>query len=121
MSFDRRSYTLPRLVGEQRALEMMLGGALLSGDEAAAAGWALKAVPSAEVLPAARALAERIARNAPMAVRETLRLSRGEKAAECRRRAREEAAAQAASAHTSDAQEGIAALLEKRMPVFRGK
>jgi enoyl-CoA hydratase len=60
---------LPRLVGRGKALEMILTGARLSGSEALRLGLVERAVPAAEVLPQALALARTMADKAPLALR----------------------------------------------------
>jgi enoyl-CoA hydratase/carnithine racemase len=114
------TYLLPRLVGVPRALELLLTGRIVSGREAADMGLANHALPAAGVLPRARELADEIASAAPIAVRLTKQtiyrhLQWGPVEA-----ARYEAHLQSRTLETDDSREGIAALLEKRPPVFRG-
>lgn len=54
-------WLLPRLVGVERALDLLVSGRMFTGADAAAMGLVLKAVPRAEVLPEAQALAREIA------------------------------------------------------------
>jgi enoyl-CoA hydratase/carnithine racemase len=54
-------WLLPRLVGVERALELLVSGRMFSGEEAAAMGLALRAVPKEDVLAEAQALAREIA------------------------------------------------------------
>jgi enoyl-CoA hydratase/carnithine racemase len=54
-------WLLPRLVGVERALELLVSGRMFSGEEAVAMGLALKAVPREDVLAEAQALAREIA------------------------------------------------------------
>jgi enoyl-CoA hydratase/carnithine racemase len=115
------SYLLPRLVGMARANELLLTGRLVDGREAEAIGILNRAVPAANVLSEAMALATTIAGNAPLAVRSTKAAIRRGLALTVREAAREEAVAQAETLATSDCAEGIAALLEKRTPVFTGR
>ncbi len=115
------SYLLPRLVGVARANELLLSGRLVDGREAAAIGILNRAVPTAEVLPAALELAKTIAANAPLAVRYTKAAIRRGLALTVREAAMEEAVAQAETLATDDCKEGITALLEKRTPVFTGR
>lgn len=115
------SYLLPRLIGAARASEMLLSGRLVDGTEAAALGILNRAVPAADVMPAARELARTIAGNAPLAVRHTKAAIRRGLALTVREAAMAEAVAQAETIETDDAKEGIAALLEKRTPVFTGR
>ena len=63
------SWTLPRLVGPQRAAELLYTGRLVSGADAVGYGMALEAGPAAEVLPRSLALAAEIAASAPQPVR----------------------------------------------------
>lgn len=113
------------LVGPARARELFFTGRPVEADEALAMGLIDRLVPGDHAEAAALALAEEIARNAPLAVqgmKRTLRLleaaaERGftdaERAeiAELRRRAFE----------SDDVREGRAAFLEKRAPRFRGR
>jgi enoyl-CoA hydratase/carnithine racemase len=115
------SYLLPRLVGVARASELLYTGRLVDGAEALALGILNRAVPAADVMTEAMALAQTIAANAPIAVRETKRAIRRGLALEIRDAARAEAYAQAESLGSADAAEGIAALLAKRSPSFTGR
>ena len=112
---------LPRLVGASRAAELLYAAELIDGATAERYGLLSRAVAAEEVLPAAQTLARSIAANAPIAVRSIKRtLNRG-LADAAREAARNEAYAQAESLATQDASEGIAALLAKRPPIFRGR
>jgi enoyl-CoA hydratase/carnithine racemase len=115
------SYLLPRLVGAQRAAELLFSGRLVEGDEAARIGLLLEALPAGDVLPRAMELARSIADNAPAAVREMKKTFYAGLGWDPRAGAWAEAHPQAASLQTADAAEGIAALLEKRPPRFTGK
>jgi enoyl-CoA hydratase/carnithine racemase len=68
------SQRLPRLVGRQRAAAHILTGDRLSGVEARSWGLAYQAVPAAELEPAARRLAERLASRNKEAMARTKRL-----------------------------------------------
>src|ERR1700761_8346176 len=59
---------LPRLVGRKRGLELLLTGDSFSPRRALGIGMINAVVPHDELLPAARALAERIIRHSPLAV-----------------------------------------------------
>ncbi len=115
------SYLLPHLIGAARASELLLSGRLVDGTEAAALGILNRAVPATDVLPVAMELARTIAGNAPLAVRHTKAAIRRGLAWTVREAARAESVAQAETIATDDAKEGIAALLEKRTPVFTGR
>jgi len=114
------SYLLPRLIGVARANELLLTGRLVDGAEAERLGILNRAVAADAVLEEALALARTIADNAPLAVRSTKRAIQRGLDLQIRDAARLEAHAQAESLATSDAKEGIAALLAKRSPVFTG-
>lgn len=58
-------WVLPRLVGASRAMELLLTGRIFTGREAAEMGLVSRAVPKADVLPAALDVAREIADNCP--------------------------------------------------------
>ena len=71
----RSHWTLTRAVGHARAAEILLTGRLFSGTELAAMGVASRALPAAEVLPAALDIAHDIAVNtAPVSVAASKRI-----------------------------------------------
>ncbi|HXK21160.1 MAG TPA: enoyl-CoA hydratase/isomerase family protein [Myxococcota bacterium] len=114
------TYLLPRLVGLPRALELLLTGRIVTGAEAATLGLANDAVAPDAVLGRARELAREIAAAAPQAVRWTKRLVYAGVAWDPRQQARVEALYQSRTQETGDFREGVAALLAKREPKFRG-
>jgi enoyl-CoA hydratase/carnithine racemase len=115
------SYVLPRLVGVSVAAELLFTGRLFDGEEAVRIGYASRTMASADVLPAAHALATIIADNAPLAVKLTKKLLYQGLAWDPRAHALAEAYAQAETVASDDAKEGVAALLEKRQPIFSGR
>ena len=112
-------WTLQRLVGLERAALLLLTGTRISGSEAAAWGLALRALPAAEVLPAALALAREVAREtAPLSVAISKRLlwqSANLTPAEVLRR---ETALHHHLMGRPDSVEGVMAYLERRAPQF---
>jgi enoyl-CoA hydratase/carnithine racemase len=115
------SYLLPRIVGLPRANELLLTGRLVDGAEAERLGILNRAVAAADVLSTAMEMARAIAEAAPLAVRATKAAIRRGLALHVREAAHAEAFAQAETLATSDAAEGIAALLAKRPPQFTGR
>jgi enoyl-CoA hydratase/carnithine racemase len=68
-------WTLPRLIGLERAAYLLLTGRTINGAEAVALGIALRSLPAGEVLPAALEIARDIAANtAPLSVAVSKRL-----------------------------------------------
>src|SRR5262245_44398047 len=63
------SQRLPRLVGKGRALEILLTGDMVSAQRAYEIGLVNKVVPAAELMTAARAMAQTLATKAPIATR----------------------------------------------------
>lgn len=115
------SYLLPRIVGVPAAVDLLFSGRLVSGEEAVQIGLAHCAAEPDRVLPEAQRRAAEIARGAPLALRLMKRsLYRG-LSWDPRGAAELEAWAQSATLSTTDAQEGIRALLEKREPEFHGR
>ncbi len=112
------SLLLPRVVGMQRAAEMLLLGEAI--DAATAFQWGLvnRLVADAEVLDAGRMLARKLAAQAPEAVRLTKALMRGDGAAVAARMA-EEGTLFAAQMKSAELKEAVAAFFEKRPPNFR--
>ncbi len=58
---------LPRVIGEAKALEMMLLGSVVGAEEAERIGLVHKAVPAADFMSTVMALAQRLAQGAPIA------------------------------------------------------
>jgi enoyl-CoA hydratase len=67
------TWRLPQLVGEARAAELLFTGRVLSGDEALEWGLLSSIHADDELMPAAHAIADRIAANDPLATRYTKR------------------------------------------------
>ena len=115
------TYLLPRLLGVPRAVELLLTGRIVSGTDAAECGLANHAVPGADVLSRAREIAGEIAAAAPLAVRWTKESIYQGLEWDPRTAARHEAHVQSRTAETEDSREGIAALLGRRTPDFKGR
>src|SRR4051794_15519218 len=111
---------LPRNVGRKAATELILSGRIFEASEAARLGLVNRVVSANELLGAALHLAAELASKPPLTVAAALSaIHRGMDAAIDDGLAIEEAAF-ARIVPTHDAQEGIAASVEKRRPVFLG-
>ncbi len=115
------TFTLPRLIGQQRANLMFYTGRRIGGDEAYAWGLADVLVPLADVRKAAIALATEIAEGGPLAVqstRETMRRGFADAAEAATER---ELTEQDWTRKTEDFKEGIKSYAEKRVGNFKGR
>jgi len=115
------TWTLPRLVGPALAAELLYTGRRLRGEEATRIGLANRCVAAEQVLPTARELAAEIAGCAPLANRAVKRALARSFEASLEDQLSFEASEQAGTFETEDAHEGIAAMVERRDPVFRGR
>lgn len=115
------SVTLPAIVGQQAALEMLYTGARLTGEQALEIGLCDRLVPGGELAGAARALAGEIAASAPLAIRSIRRTMRAELADRVEAIVDREDSEQVALRKTDDFAEGIAASLQRRPPRFAGR
>ena len=115
------TYTLPRLVGQQRANLLFYTGRRVTGDEAVAMGLADVLVPLAEVRAAATALATEIAQSAPLAVQSTRETVRRGFADAAERATERELTEQDWTRKTADFKEGVKAWGERRLPNFEGR
>ncbi|MEV5409887.1 crotonase/enoyl-CoA hydratase family protein [Thermopolyspora sp. NPDC052614] len=106
------------------AMEILLTGESVTAADALRLGLVNRVVPQEEVVPAALALAETIAANAPLAVQASKRIARGIAggAIPGEQAAWERTAAETALImRSADAKEGPRAFAEKRAPVWEGR
>ena len=109
---------LPRLIGENKALEMNLVGDPITAEEAFELGLVNRMVEDHELLDTALAWARRLAGQAPIALEQIKRVS-GAGDLDAGIEAEKRGFATAFS--SADAKEGIAAFLGKRAPRFQGR
>jgi len=110
---------LPRLIGLARAKELVLTGNIIDAGEALRYGLATAVVPRAELLDTATRIARRIAGHAPLAVGLAKASLNRSSAMPLGAGLELESISQAILFESDDKEEGMAAFLEKRRPVFR--
>jgi 2-(1,2-epoxy-1,2-dihydrophenyl)acetyl-CoA isomerase len=124
------SATLPAIVGQQHALDLLYTGRRIKADEAVAMGLCDELVDNDndndddnddDVRAKARELAAQIARSAPLAVRSIRRTMRARLLDDVRRAVEREATEQVQLQTTADWAEGVRASMERRTPIFRGQ
>jgi enoyl-CoA hydratase/carnithine racemase len=112
---------LPRLVGKGRAPQLILSGEMIGVQEAYRIGLVNEIVPAADLIARAEAILNKIASNAPIAVKFALEaVNKGMETSQ------DEGLLLEASyfglcAATEDKKEGTSAFLEKRAPQFQGR
>jgi enoyl-CoA hydratase len=112
-------FTLGKIVGSQKANEILFTGEIFDGTEAARIGYAMKVVPHDKLMEEALAMASRIKDNAPASLKFTKQaLRRGEYTEDERFWLKKVTAKLAVM---EDTKEGFKAFMEKRKPVFKGK
>ena len=112
---------LTRRVGLARAKEMVLGGAPVSAEEALRIGLVNRVFPPEDLLAGALAVGETIAAKGPLAVAAAKRVMQEGQDVDPRVAHALEQQAFGLVFSTEDRAEGMAAFLEKRDPVFKGK
>jgi 2-(1,2-epoxy-1,2-dihydrophenyl)acetyl-CoA isomerase len=115
------TWTLPRLVGLRRALDLALTNRPVPAEDAVRDGLATRVVPDDELADEARALARALADGPTGALGATKRLLRDSVETGFEVQTALESASLATAAGTADAREGITAFLEKRPPAFTGE
>ncbi|MEU2270927.1 enoyl-CoA hydratase-related protein [Streptomyces olindensis] len=114
------AYLLPRLVGPQRAKELMFFGDALTAADAERLGLVNRVVPDEDLDKTARAWADRLATGPTRALALTKQLVNASLDTDRGTAFAAEAAAQEINMATADAQEGVRSFVERRSPLFRG-
>ena len=112
------TWTLPRLVGFGRAMELCLTGRPVKGEEALSIGLVNQVVPADELEEATNKIATRLASLPAKAISLTKRLLNQSFENDFKEQLAQEAYAQETAGRTHDHFEGVVAFIEKRKPNF---
>ncbi|MFC9591235.1 enoyl-CoA hydratase/isomerase family protein [Streptomyces sp. NPDC056944] len=115
------AYLLPRLIGPQRAKELMFFGDAVGAAEAKEMGLVNRVVPADELTKTARDWAERLAQGPTRALTLTKQLVNASLDADRSTAFAAEATAQEINMTTRDAQEGVASFVERREARYEGR
>ncbi|KOU59065.1 enoyl-CoA hydratase [Streptomyces sp. XY66] len=115
------AYLLPRLVGPQKAKELMFFGDAVPAAEAARLGLVNKVVAAEELQDTAREWAERLAQGPTRALAMTKQLVNASLDGDRAAALAAEATAQEINMTTADANEGVASFVERRTPKYLGR
>jgi 2-(1,2-epoxy-1,2-dihydrophenyl)acetyl-CoA isomerase len=115
------SYTLPRLVGLKRTLELALTNRLLSAEEAFNWGIVTRVLPEKDLIREATALAGRLAAGPTKAFGATKRLLQSSLTDSFEAQMKNESRSISEMARTADGREGVSAFVGKRTPNFKGQ
>jgi 2-(1,2-epoxy-1,2-dihydrophenyl)acetyl-CoA isomerase len=115
------SVTLPAVVGQQKAQELLYTGRRVAAEEAHAIGLADQLAESGQARARAHELAAQVAASAPLAVRSIRETLRGGLAASARQAMIRERAEQERLMQTSDWREGLTAVRDRRPADFAGR
>ncbi len=118
---DGATQRLPRLVGFGRAMELVLTGDFIDAEEAYRIGLVNKVVPPEELMEAAKKLAGKIAKKAPLAIQFAKEAVNRSLEVGIYEGLAHESYLHALACATEDKKEGVQAFLEKRKPDFKGK
>lgn len=114
------TYTLPRLIGLQRASALMMLGDKVTALEALQMGMLYKVVPDEDLASTALQLAQTLAAMPTRALSYTKELLNQTYSNDLKTQLAQEDKYQHQAGHSHDYQEGVQAFLEKRKPVFKG-
>jgi len=112
---------IPRIIGKNKAKELLFTGRTIMAEEAFAMGLVNKVVTSEQLIPSVLELAEEIARNAPLAVRQAKKIVNMGMEVDIDTAFALEAECYNNLLETEDRLEGLVAFNEKRSPVYKGK
>jgi enoyl-CoA hydratase/carnithine racemase len=112
---------LPRQAGRHRAAELLFTGDIVSATEMHRLGVVNHVVPRAEVMPAARVLARRLAKKSPIAMKLLRDAFVRANDLDYRRSMESVVETMCGLKDSADSREALRAFVEKRAPVYTGK
>lgn len=115
------AYFLPRIVGMQRALEMMWSGRLITAQEAKEYGYALEVYPADKFQEMSREFCRNLTKGAPLALQFIKRVATRTQDLDMYRSLELGELYYQIATRTEDGKEGPRAFVEKREPVFKGR
>ncbi|MEV0528453.1 enoyl-CoA hydratase-related protein [Streptomyces sp. NPDC050439] len=115
------AYLLPRLIGPQRAKELMFFGDSVPAADAERLGLVNRVVPADELEKTARTWAERLATGPTRAIAMTKQLVNASLESDRATAFAAEATAQEINMTTRDANEGVTSFVERRTPSYEGR
>jgi enoyl-CoA hydratase/carnithine racemase len=114
-------YLLPRLIGQGRALHLLLTGETIKAQEALSAGLVTRVLPQEQLQGAALDIARTIAANAPLSVRLVKQVMRRTYDLDLEAVMQLEVDGMLQCYGSEDLLEGIASFVEKRPPRYHGR
>jgi 2-(1,2-epoxy-1,2-dihydrophenyl)acetyl-CoA isomerase len=115
------TYSLPRIVGREKALELMLSREIIKADTALQIGLVGRVVPHDQLMDEAKKLAKQLSAGPSVAIELTKRALQRSLNNDLKTQLDYETYAQNICRQTEDHKEGIRAFAEKRKPVFTGR
>ncbi len=112
---------LPRIVGQAKAIELILSGDMINAEEAKRIGLVNKVVPEGEVLKQATGLAKKLAAKSKCTIQATLKAIEEGMNEPLSIGLGREAELFGEICQTEDMKEGVKAFLEKRQPKFQDR
>jgi len=112
---------LARLIGKQRAKELVLTGEMVTAEEAWRLGLLNKVLPHDQLMPEVKRLAAKLAAKGAVALKAAKAAIEEGADADLARGLANEGALFALCFSTEDKHEGVTAFLEKRLPQFKGR